>query len=117
MTTVDHAAPPEDIDADAAVRLASDASALLLDVREDDEWMAGHAPGAVHVRLGDVDPAAFDRRVPIVAICRSGNRSRAAALKLAGAGLAAYNLDGGMKAWQDCGRPVVRDDGGVGTVV
>lgn len=108
---------PEDIDAATAMRLVNDSGAVLLDVREDDEWSAGHAPGATHIRLGELDPTTLSASRPIVAVCRSGNRSRSAATKLIGAGFAAYNLDGGMKAWHGSGRPVVRDDGSAGTVM
>ena len=53
----------------------------------------------------------------VVAVCRSGNRSRTAAIKLADVGIAVYNLTGGMAAWHDAGQPVVRDDGAVRTVI
>ncbi|MCX2932548.1 rhodanese-like domain-containing protein [Mycobacterium sp. CVI_P3] len=115
--TTDMMATPEDIDAAAAVRLANESGAVLLDVREDDEWSAGHAPGAIHIRLGELDPARLGKAQPVVAICRSGNRSRTAAVKLAAAGLTVYNLGGGMKAWHGGGRPVVREDGTAGTVI
>jgi rhodanese-related sulfurtransferase len=108
---------PPDVDAAAAMQLVEDSAAVLLDVREDDEWSAGHAPEAVHVRLGELDPAAIATGRPVVAVCRSGARSRSAAMKLAGAGITAYNLAGGMKAWHSSGRPVVRDDGARGTVI
>jgi rhodanese-related sulfurtransferase len=108
---------PPDIDPAAAVRLIEDSAAVLLDVREDDEWSAGHAPEAVHVRLGELNPAAITTGRPVVAVCRSGARSRSAAMKLAGAGITVYNLAGGMKAWHGSGRPVVRDDGATGTVI
>lgn len=106
-----------DVDPIGATGLVDEAGAILLDVREDDEWAAGHAPGAVHVRLGDLDAHTFDTTVPVVAVCRSGNRSGSAARKLAAAGITVYNLAGGMKAWREAGRPVIRDDGTAGTVM
>jgi len=108
---------PVDIDPDEAMRLVGDADVILLDVREDDEWSAGHAPGAVHMRLGDLDPAALGTNRTAVAVCRSGARSRMAAMKLAEAGVSIYNLAGGMKAWDGSGRAVVRDDGTAGIVI
>ncbi|RTL69560.1 MAG: rhodanese-like domain-containing protein [Pseudonocardiaceae bacterium] len=90
--------------------------ALLLDVREPAEWAAGHIPGAVHVPLGSLDPAALPAARVVVAVCRSGNRSGKAAAALADAGLDVRNLAGGMKAWAGAGRDVVRDDGSPGTV-
>jgi rhodanese-related sulfurtransferase len=93
--------------------------ALLLDVREADEWDAGHAPGALWMPVGEVaarvHELARDRR--IVAICRSGARSRAVAEALLGAGYDAVNLDGGMRAWASEDLPVVASDGLPGTVI
>jgi rhodanese-related sulfurtransferase len=94
-------------------------SALLLDVREDDEWGAGHAPEATHVamsRLGDhVGELPRDRE--IVVICRSGNRSAAVTNALNDAGFTALNVDGGMQAWAAAGFPVVTDAGAPGAVI
>lgn len=105
------------VDPIAAMGLVDGSGAILLDVREDNEWAAGHAPGAVHVRLGQLDPGTFAATAPVVAVCRSGNRSGSAARKLAAAGVTVYNLVGGMKAWLEAGRPVIRDDGTPGTVL
>jgi rhodanese-related sulfurtransferase len=92
--------------------------ALLLDVRQPEEWVAGHAPGATFVPLGEVpahvDALPRDRR--IVAICRSGARSGRATEFLVGQGFDAVNLAGGMKAWAQEGYPVETDDGSPGTV-
>ncbi|NIH97029.1 rhodanese-related sulfurtransferase [Mycolicibacterium fluoranthenivorans] len=106
-----------DVDPIGAMGLVGGSGAILLDVREDDEWTAGHAPGAVHVRLGDLDTHVFDTTTPIVAVCRSGGRSRSASMKLAATGVTVYNLAGGMTAWQKTGQPVIRDDGTAGTVI
>jgi rhodanese-related sulfurtransferase len=69
------------------------------------------------MKLSDLDPLGLDAAKPVVAVCRSGSRSRTAAGILAEAGIAAYNLAGGMKAWGISGRVVVRDDGNAGTVI
>ncbi|MCI4675195.1 rhodanese-like domain-containing protein [Candidatus Mycolicibacterium alkanivorans] len=106
-----------EVDPVGAMRLVDESGAVLLDVREDEEWAAGHAPGAVHVRLGDLDARTLDTTAPVVAVCRSGNRSGSAAKNLAAAGVTVYNLAGGMKAWREAGQPVVRDDGTAGTVI
>ncbi|MBB3750890.1 rhodanese-related sulfurtransferase [Mycolicibacterium sp. BK634] len=106
-----------EVDPMGATTLVEKSGAVLLDVREDDEWTAGHAPGAVHVRLGELDERAFETTVPIVAVCRSGGRSGSAATRLAAAGLTVYNLAGGMGAWQRSGQPVIRNDGTAGTVI
>jgi rhodanese-related sulfurtransferase len=85
----------------------------LLDVREDDEWAAGHAPGATHIPLGQLGGRAAE--VPqdelIYVICRSGVRSANAAQALAGAGWRAVNVAGGMQQWAAAGRPMVTDSG------
>jgi rhodanese-related sulfurtransferase len=98
-----------------ADKLAAD-GALLVDVREPEEWAAGHIPGAVHMPLGSLDPAAVPHDRIVVAVCRSGNRSGRAADRLAAAGIDVRNLAGGMKAWAEDGRTVARDDGSAGTV-
>src|SRR5262245_25954163 len=85
------------------------AKVLLVDVREDDEWAAGHIDGARHIRLGDL-PARFeelpDDRL-IVCVCAVGARSGRAAHFLNAAGKDAVNLDGGMHQWAVAGRPVI----------
>ena len=99
-------------------RLVED-GAHLLDVREPDEWAAGHAPAATHVPLGEVplraDQLPTDR--PVVAICRAGGRSQQAAEFLRQQGVDAVNLAGGMRAWHAAGLDVVTDDGAGGTVI
>ena len=90
---------------------------VLLDVREGGEWAAGHAPGATHVPLAGVAAIAPELAgKTVLTICRSGHRSGKAARVLAGAGVAARNVAGGMQAWSAAGLPVVRDDGAPGVV-
>ncbi|MGZ4659457.1 MAG: rhodanese-like domain-containing protein [Blastococcus sp.] len=105
-----------DLDPAAAAELVARGDAWLLDVREPEEWQAGHAPQATHLPLGQVVPAAVPHDLPVIAVCRSGNRSGKAADLLAAAGIRVHNLAGGMKAWAADGRPVVTDDGYPGTV-
>jgi len=90
---------------------------LLLDVREDDEWNSGHAPDAVHRPLGLLSPTSVPDDRPVIAVCRSGQRSGRATQALAAAGYDVRNLDGGMHAWAAAGLPVVRTDGGSGSVI
>ena len=92
--------------------------AFLLDVREPEEWVAGHAPQAESVPLNEV-PARLDalpRTRQIVAVCRSGARSGKATEFLAAQGFDVVNLGGGMKAWAAAGFTVETDDGAAGTV-
>ena len=83
---------------------------VLLDVREDDEWAAGHAPGALHVPLGDL-PARIGElpEDELYVVCRAGGRSARAVAWLQENGVDAVSVDGGMGAWQDAGRPLVSD--------
>ena len=91
--------------------------AVLLDVREPDEWAAGHAPDAVHVPLAEVETAAARfAGQEVLAVCRSGGRSAKAAETLAQAGITVRNVAGGMSSWVEAGLPVVRDDGAPGAV-
>lgn len=107
---------PADVDPAEANRLSTEDGALLLDVREPGEWAAGHAPQATHMPLGALDPDRLPADRVVVAVCRSGNRSGAAARRLRSAGVDVRNLAGGMNAWAAAGLPVVRDGGKAGTV-
>ena len=89
--------------------------AVLLDVREQDEWDAGHAPGAVHIPLGEL-PARLDELPDtdagtLAVTCRGGGRSSRAVAWLSQQGFDVANLDGGMRAWQGAGKPLVADSG------
>jgi rhodanese-related sulfurtransferase len=108
-------AVPE-IDPAGAKRLADEEDAVLLDVREDGEWAAGHAPGATHLRLALLAQQRPERGRRIIAVCRTGARSGRATEVLNQWGYDAVNLAGGMKAWAAAGLPVVDDAGGPGTV-
>lgn len=107
----------EEVDAATADAQVA-AGAFLLDVRNPDEWDAGHAPAAVLVPLGAL--ATRQAEVPtdrrIVVVCRSGARSARATAALVAAGYQAVNLAGGMQAWAAAGLPVVTDAGEPGTV-
>ncbi|MGH3320253.1 MAG: rhodanese-like domain-containing protein [Streptosporangiaceae bacterium] len=85
--------------------------AYLLDVREPDEWEAGHAPDAVHVPLGTLPARAGEvpREREVYVVCRSGGRSAQAAAYLHAQGCDARNVGGGMQAWAAAGRPMVSD--------
>lgn len=94
------------------------ADGLLLDVREDNEWAAGHAEGALHIpmsdfvaRFGEVTEAIGDGRQAYV-LCRVGGRSAQVTQYLVQQGIDAVNVDGGMLAWEGAGRPIVTDSGG-----
>lgn len=90
----------------------------IVDVREPYEWEAGRIEGAVHIPLNDLMGGAgeFDDDAPVVAVCRSGNRSELATLMLRARGLDAYNLEGGMEAWEAAGLPFTTPGGDPGKV-
>lgn len=87
--------------------------AWLLDVREDDEWVAGHAPTATHIPMGQLGgrTAEVPQDEDIYVICRSGVRSARVAEALTGAGWRAINVAGGMQDWAAAGRPMATDSG------
>jgi len=98
------------VSSDEAQRLIRE-GALLLDVRDDDEWAQGRAPGATHVILGELPDRVGELDVTrtVVCVCRVGGRSRRAALFLIERGFDAANLDGGMVAWVEAGGPLESD--------
>ncbi|MEO7754287.1 MAG: rhodanese-like domain-containing protein [Terracoccus sp.] len=85
--------------------------AVVIDVREADEWAAGHAPNAVHIPLGELtsrlDELPDGDTVSVV--CRSGARSGRAVAWLVQQGFDVANLDGGMKAWAAAGKRLAGD--------
>ncbi len=99
--------------ADAAI-LKADA---LIDVREADEYAAGHLPGALLIPRGLLEfklsmmPQLNDRALPIVVYCQGGGRSALAASTLMDMGyLNVRSLAGGFEAWNKAGKPVIRPE-------
>lgn len=91
-----------------------DDDAYLLDVREPDEWAAGHAPGAHHLPMMEI-PARM-AEIPadgdVVVVCRSGGRSGQVVSYLLGQGWDnVRNLDGGMQSWAAANRDLVSENG------
>ncbi|OEU96156.1 rhodanese-like domain-containing protein [Streptomyces oceani] len=93
------------------------ADGFLLDVRESDEWAAGHAESALHIPMSDFVRRAGElsehvgegQRVHVV--CKAGGRSAKVTQYLRQQGWDAVNVDGGMLAWEQAGRPLVADAG------
>jgi rhodanese-related sulfurtransferase len=86
--------------------------AVLVDVREPHEWEAGHAPGAIHIPLGELpsrigELPETDDAVAIV--CRSGGRSARAVQWLAQQGYDVVNVEGGMLEWHRTGKQLAGD--------
>lgn len=94
--------------ADAIEQVAG--GATLLDVRDNREWNAGHAPGAVHIPVDQVAGTAVRRLPkgkPVIVVCRSGSRASSATTTLRTLGIEAVNLRGGVRAWESAGGRVV----------
>lgn len=91
---------------------ALSAGALVVDVRETDEYVGGHVPGAVHVALGSVPGSidAFRSDGTTFIICRTGGRSMKACEFLNEHGVAVANVAGGTIAWVTSGRDVIAGD-------
>ncbi len=88
--------------------------AFLLDVRDEDEWTAGHAPKAHHVPMMTIPErvAELPEDQDLVVVCRVGARSAQVVAYLQAHGRdRVWNLDGGMYAWEAAGRPMVSEDG------
>lgn len=100
-------------DADAAIRDAQ----VLVDVREADEFAAGHLPGAVHISRGMLEfrfsgmPALQSRDIAIVLYCKTSGRAALAGVALQEMGyLNVQNMTGGFDAWVAAGKPVAKPD-------
>ena len=96
--------------AEARARIDAKERLYLLDVRQPDEFAAGHISGAKLIPLDELSQRMNElpKDRPILCICRSGSRSSMATRQLAGAGFEAINLSGGMIGWQNAGFPIKR---------
>ena len=102
---------PQQVPTVSATEVPEDA--VVLDVREDHERVAGHIEGATHIAMGEV-PARLDELPegdPLYVTCRGGGRSARVAAWLNQNGYDAVNVGGGMGAWDDAGRPMVSETG------
>ncbi len=101
-------APEISIDELAAAR--ADGPVPLVDVRQPEEYEAGHVPGAKLIPLADVVARLGEIPTdgPVYVICQTGPRSQRAADYYRTRGVEAYNVDGGTKAWVEAGRDVAR---------
>jgi len=97
-----------DLDSFAAAHAAG---GYVIDVREPEEYVDGHVPGARLMPLSRLGALAADvpGGQPVYVICASGNRSKAGAGLLAQRGIEAYSVAGGTGGWARTGRPLVAD--------
>ena len=101
----------KEVDYTAALQLINHKNALILDVREETEYRDGHLLNARLIPLGKLKERIGElekyKDQPIVVVCRSGNRSGSACAMLGKQGFAqAYNLAGGVMAWQKAKLPL-----------
>ena len=99
---------------DTQTRLAADPKVQLIDVREDNEWQAGHASGAKHLGKGiierDIEAQVPDKETELILYCGGGYRSALVADVLQQMGyINAWSMAGGWKAWKDSGAPTTKD--------
>jgi rhodanese-related sulfurtransferase len=87
--------------------------AYLIDVREADEWSAGHVPGAQHIPLGVLSDQCGEipRDRDVYVICRVGGRSARATEALNASGWQAINVSDGMLGWESAGREMASESG------
>jgi rhodanese-related sulfurtransferase len=99
---------------DVKARLDRGERFLLLDVREDHDWAAGHLPQATHLGTGiierDIEEKVPDTATEVVLYCGGGYRSALAADALRQMGYTnVISMDGGFRGWKDAGYPIVTE--------
>jgi rhodanese-related sulfurtransferase len=92
-------------------RIAGDPNVKLVDVREDNEWQAGHAAGAHHLGKGiierDIEQQVPDKSTELILYCGGGYRSALVAEELQKMGyMNVFSMAGGWKAWKESNAPV-----------
>jgi len=101
----------KEVDCPAALQLINHKNALVLDVREDNEYKMGHVLNSRQIPLGKLDERIGElekyKEQPIVVVCRTGARSCSAYVTLGKHGFTqVYNLAGGVMAWQKANLPL-----------
>ena len=105
----------EDVEPERVADLHSRGEIELVDVREPYEHEAGRIAGARHIELTRLSQEAgsLDPQRPVVFYCRSGARSAVATQAFRASGFQAYNMSGGLLAWDRRGLPLEPDGGSV----
>jgi rhodanese-related sulfurtransferase len=104
---------PDAVSPQQAVLLVNRENAVIVDVREQDEFAAGHLPAARNIPLKEIEARSSELKKfikrPLIVVCQTGGRSRNALAALRKAGFErVVNLDGGFAAWSQAGQPVSR---------
>ncbi len=100
--------------AEVKKRLDAGEKLVMVDVREESEWVRGHIPGAIHLGKGvierDIEKAVPDPSAEIILYCGGGFRSALAADNLKKMGYQnPVSMDGGWRGWTEAGLPVAKD--------
>jgi rhodanese-related sulfurtransferase len=106
---IDLSALPASVDVETAHALQDHPDVYMLDVREPDEYEAGHIPGITLIPMGEVADrlAEIPKDKMLIVTCRTGNRSGQVADLLRELGYAdVHNMEGGIVAWEEAGYPV-----------
>lgn len=101
--------------AETQKRVSENPDAKLVDVREDNEWQAAHAAGAIHLGKGiierDIEQTVPDKGTELILYCGGGYRSALAADTLQQMGYTnVFSMAGGWKAWKESGAETSRDE-------
>jgi rhodanese-related sulfurtransferase len=108
-TAIDLDSLPTSVDVDTVRTLQDNPDVFMLDVREPDEYAAGHIPGIVLIPMGEVAErlSEIPEDKTVIVTCRSGNRSGQIADLLREMGYAdVHNMEGGIVAWEEAGYPI-----------
>jgi len=105
----------ETLEPERVAEMQRSGGAHLIDVRQAEEWERGRIAGSVHIVLEEVPERAADvpRDRPVVFACRGGSRSAMVADAFRGDGYDAYNMAGGLRAWEQAGLPLEGAEGAV----
>ena len=100
--------------AETQQRMRDNNDAILIDVREDNEWDAAHAAGAIHLGKGiierDIERTVPDKDTELILYCGGGYRSALATDALQKMGYTnVWSMDGGFRGWKEAGHEIARD--------
>jgi rhodanese-related sulfurtransferase len=107
------ASPDVSLPPERVAEMLERGEAEVIDVRTSSEWEVGHAPGVRHVELDEVTAQAetVDKHRAVVFQCRGGSRSEMVAAAFRESGWDAYNMDGGLRAWEERELPLEPEGG------
>lgn len=107
--TIDLSSLAPTVDVETAYNLQDNPDVFMLDVREPDEFAAGHIPGITLIPMGDIASrlSEIPKDKEVIVTCRTGNRSAQVTDFLRAQGFTnVHNMEGGIVAWEEAGYPV-----------